>query len=116
MRRTMSRALLHRPWLLAPYAFGRRGGGARRRAGGLPVMKTMVVRRPAVLASIPCLAARPSARSSIGRERRRGIVALTGAWVLRRAPKGEATKLGISARVRVHGFIRKIGIFHSDDS
>jgi hypothetical protein len=35
--------------------------------------------RPAAQSSVPRLPARPSARSSVGRERRRGILVLTGA-------------------------------------
>jgi hypothetical protein len=107
----------------AAFCKGRRGGGARRRAGG----QLLTAATSGAAASDARVR---SACSSVGRERRRGVLALAGTVGAPAVPKEKATirrhqvspnirdrvsiaekrcktKLGISARVRVH----KIGDF-----
>jgi hypothetical protein len=87
---TKSRTLVRRAWL--PAWCSMRGGGVEMHAGQPAAIRRRqrrVARRPPACASIPHLATRQPARSSVGRERQHGVLALAGAVGAPAAPKGK---------------------------
>jgi hypothetical protein len=91
VHRTKSGALVRRPWLPPSFHSGREGAGE---PAAIRRRQRRAARRPPACASVPRLATRQPARSSVGRERRRGVLALAGAVGAPAAPEGNRRRSG----------------------